>query len=401
MLTLSDIQEARHTLGDIARRTPLHLTHTFSRLAGCEVWLKLENLQKTGSFKIRGSYNKISRLPEDAKKHGVIAASAGNHAQGVAYAAARAGIPSTVVMPEGAALSKIKATTDYGARVLLHGADYDAAQTFAQQYREETGAVFIHAFDDPDIVAGQGTVGLEILEQCPDLEAIVVPIGGGGLIAGIALAAKSIKPTIQLYGVEAEGAASMKASLKAGTPVGLYSAHTLADGIAVKKPGRLTLSMVQAYVDDVIVVSDVEIARTMLLLLERYKLLVEGSGAAAPAALLFHKLPLAGKKVAAVVSGGNVDGTVLSRILQYGLAEAGRYVRLQTVIPDRPGALQGLLSVIAELRANVLTVSHRRMGPSIPPGFTEVELELETRDPDHVGHVERSLRKKGYQVVLR
>ncbi|HHY66282.1 MAG TPA: threonine ammonia-lyase, partial [Alicyclobacillus sp.] len=299
MLSLSDIQEARQTLGDIARKTPLHLTHTFSRLAGCEVWLKLENLQKTGSFKIRGSYNKIRRLSEDAKKHGVIAASAGNHAQGVAYAAARAGIPSTVVMPEGAALSKIKATTDYGARVLLHGADYDAAQTFAQQYREETGAVFVHAFDDPDIVAGQGTVGLEILEQCPDLEAIVVPVGGGGLIAGIALAAKSIKPTIQIYGVEAEGAASMKASLKAGTPVGLYSANTLADGIAVKKPGRLTLRMVQAYVDDVIVVSDVEIARTMLLLLERYKLLVEGSGAAAPAALLFHKLPLAGKKVAA------------------------------------------------------------------------------------------------------
>ncbi|MDI3256493.1 MAG: threonine ammonia-lyase [Kyrpidia sp.] len=401
MLTITDVEEARRTATGVARITPLRLTHTFSNMAGCEVWLKLENLQKTGSFKIRGSYNKVRKLPPEAKDRGVIAASAGNHAQGVAYAAARAGISSTVVMPENAALSKMKATAEYGARVLLHGADYDEAHRFAEEYQRKHGAVFVHAFEDPDVVAGQGTVGLEILEQCPDLDAVVVPIGGGGLIAGIALAVKSLKPPIRVYGVEAAGAASMKASLRAGTPVGLKSAHTLADGIAVKKPGRLTLQMVQQYVDDVVAVDDEEIARTMLLLLERYKLLVEGSGAAAPAALLSHRLPVEGKKVAAVVSGGNVDGTVLSRILQYGLAEAGRYVRLKTVISDQPGALHGLLSVIAELRANVLTVSHRRMGPSIPPGFTEVELELETRDPEHMVHVERSLHQKGYRIASR
>ncbi|MBX6395926.1 MAG: threonine ammonia-lyase [Alicyclobacillaceae bacterium] len=400
MVSLRDVEEARQASVGVVRLTPLRHVEMFSRLAGCHVWLKLENLQKTGSFKIRGSYNRIRKLPPEARTKGVVAASAGNHAQGVAYAASRAGIVSTIVMPEGAALSKVKATEDYGAHVLLRGADYDDAYRYAQTLQSKTGAVLVHAFDDPDVVAGQGTVGLEILEQLPDLDAVVVPIGGGGLIAGIAIAVKSLKPAVRVYGVEAAGAASMTASIQAGIPVALPAVHTLADGIAVKKPGRLTFEFVRQYVDEIVAVDDIEIARTMLFLLERYKILIEGSGAAAPAALLSRRLPVSGKKVVAVVSGGNVDGTVLSRIIQYGLAEAGRYVRLETIIPDQPGALQGMLQIIAGLRANVLSVAHRRMGRSIAPGFTEVELELETRDREHVESIRSHLEGQGYRVRL-
>ncbi|GAB7389063.1 threonine ammonia-lyase [Bacillaceae bacterium] len=399
MVTLEQVKQAAERVKEVAHETPLDFSTTFSELANHPVYLKLENLQKTGSFKVRGAYNKIVALGAREREKGVIAASAGNHAQGVAFSSARAGIASTIVMPEGATIAKITATKNYGAKVILHGETFDEALAYAHQLQRETQGTFIHAFDDPLIIAGQGTVGLEILAQLPDVEAIVCPIGGGGLISGIAIAVKESKPSVKLYGVQAAACPGMVASLANQAPVKVRSSGTLADGIAVKQPGKLTFAITQKYLDDVITVEDIEIARTMLYLLERSKLLVEGSGAASLAALLYRKLPLAGKKTVALISGGNVDVNLVSRIIERGLVESGRYVTIRTTVPDKPGYLNRLLTIIAELRANVISIVHHRISSRIMPGQTEIELSLETQDHAHIEKIERRLLKAGYELT--
>lgn len=399
MITLEDMRRARHALKGVAHQTALDYSATFSELAHNDVYLKLENLQKTGSFKVRGAYNKIISLSEKERERGVIAASAGNHAQGVAFASARANIKSTIVMPEGAPLSKLQATKNYGAQIVLHGDTFDEAMERAKEIQAETGATFVHAFDDDDIIIGQGTIGLEILAQLPDVDVIVCPIGGGGLISGIAKAIKEQKPSVRIYGVEAEACPSMMTSLEKDTPFKVTSASTIADGIAVKKPGSKTFEMVQAYVDDIVTVDDLDISRTMLHLLERSKLVVEGSGAVSLAALLDHKVPIEGKKVVAIISGGNVDVHFVSRVIERGLVEAGRFVKLSTMVPDKPGHLNQLLTIIAAQKANILSIEHYRMSPRVVPGQTEIDLSLETRDQQHIEEIERELSKTGYRFT--
>jgi threonine dehydratase len=399
MITLADIKKAQQTIKAVVHYTPLDYSSTFSTLSNHHIYFKLENLQKTGSFKIRGAYNKIVSLTENEKKKGVIAASAGNHAQGVALASRKANISSTIVMPEGAPLSKIEATKGYGAEVLLSGSTFDDALEYAIKLKQKLGASFIHAFDDLKIIEGQGTVGLEIMEQLPDVEVIVCPIGGGGLISGVALAAKQINPKVKVYGVQAAACPSMISSLVKRTPVKVDSVHTIADGIAVKKPGNLSLEIVQNYVDDVFTVDDMEIARAMLYLLERNKLLVEGSGAAAIAALMYNKIPIQGKKVVVILSGGNVDINFVSRIIEHGLVEAGRYVTFFTMMSDKPGQLNQLLSIIANEEGNVLSINHHRISSRIMPGQTEIELSIEAKNHAHIEQMERKLKEAGYLVT--
>jgi threonine dehydratase len=337
MVTLADIKAARERLAGAIHKTELTYSRTFSELSGNEIYLKNENLQKTGSFKIRGALNRIATLTEEEKRHGVIASSAGNHAQGVALGATLYGIPATVVMPAGAPLAKVMATRGYGAEVVLHGDAYDDAYIKAVQIQQATGATFLHPFNDPMVIAGQGTIGLELLEDLPELDAVVVPIGGGGLIAGIATALKELRPEIKVIGVEAAGAPSMLASQRAEQVTALNSVSTIADGIAVKRPGELTFAAVQRYVDDIVTVEEDEIANAILMLLERAKVIAEGAGAAPVAAILQHKLGLQGKKVAAVVSGGNIDVNILARVIDRGLVKAGRMVQFRLLIPDQPG----------------------------------------------------------------
>lgn len=401
MVQLADIRQARDTVKKIVHDTPLDYSETFSRLADNSVYLKLENLQKTGSFKVRGAYNKIVSLSPEERERGVIAASAGNHAQGVAFASMQANIASTIVVPEGASLAKLQATRQYGANVIVHGDTFDEAVEHAFRIQKETGATMVHAFEDEKVVAGQGTIGLEMMEQCPDIEAIVCPIGGGGLISGIAKAVKEINPAVKVYGVEAEACPSMVTSLKEARPLQVPSSSTIADGIAVKQPGNLTLGIVQEYVDDIFVVDDLEITRAMLYLLERGKLLAEGSGAASLAALLYHKLPVEGKKVAAIISGGNVDIHLVSRIIERGLVESGRFVTISTLVPDKPGHLNRMLSIVAKQRANIISVQHNRMSSKVIPGQTEIELSLETNDVSHIEEIERELKKLGYFVARK
>ena len=398
-VTLSDIEKAREALAGVIHHTTLDRSSTFSSLASSEVYLKLENLQKTGSFKIRGAYNKIKHLTPAEKQRGVIAASAGNHAQGVAYGARAAGIKATIVMPEIAPLAKITATRGYGAEVVLAGGVYDEAYAKALELQAETGQTFIHAFNDHAVIAGQGTIGLEILEDLEDVDAIVVPIGGGGLIAGIAVAVKELAPHVKVYGVQAQGAPAMYMSKKAHAIKTTRDAETFADGIAVKIPGDLTFELIERYVDDIVVIDDEAIAGTILMLLERAKLMVEGAGAISLAAILHDKIPAKGKLVS-VISGGNVDVNFISRIIERGLVKAGRRVRLQTVVVDRPGSLQRLLAVIARLQANVLYVSHDRVERHVPLGQAVVEIGLETRDVLHTEHIMASLRQEQYKVDI-
>ncbi|HWR39908.1 MAG TPA: threonine ammonia-lyase [Patescibacteria group bacterium] len=401
-LTLKDVELARAALQDVVHATPLDKSSTFSAIAGCEVFLKLENLQKTGSFKIRGAYNKIHCLSPEERARGVIAASAGNHAQGVAYGARRAGIPSTIVMPEAAPLAKVMATRGYGAEVVLAGGVYDEAYAKALEIQQEKGQTFVHAFDDLAVMAGQGTIGLEILEDLEDVSAIVAPIGGGGLIAGIATAVKETAPHVKVYGVQAEGAPAMYMSKRAHTRKTTAEATTIADGIAVKAPGEQTFSLVERYVDDIVVVDDEAIANGMLMLLERAKLLVEGAGAISLAAILSGKIPFSGKngKVVSVISGGNADVNFISRIIERGLVKAGRHVRLYTQVVDRPGALQRLLGVVARLQANVVNVVHDRAERRVPLGQAAVEISLETKDSEHTSQILAVLRQEGYMVEI-
>jgi threonine dehydratase len=367
-------------------------------MVGTSIFLKAENLQRSGAYKIRGATYKLSQLRDEERLHGVIAASAGNHAQGVAIAASALHIPCTIVMPTGAPLAKVTATEGYGATVLLFGDTYNDAYEHARELSRQTGATYIEAFNDPDIIAGQGTIGLEILADLPDVEAIVVNIGGGGLIAGIATAVKALKPSVRIIGVEASGAASMRAALNAGHLVTLPSLNTIADGIATKVVGDLTLEIVRDLVDEVVTVDDEEIIHAVLLLLERCKLLVEGAGAAGVAALLSGRLDVAGRKTVALLSGGNIDMNLVGKFIQHGLAVQGRYLVFHTLLPDRPGELLRLLSLVAEQQVNVLDIEHHRAGPRLPIQQVEVVLTLETRDRNHCETLLTMLSGCGYAI---
>lgn len=393
-----DILTAKSRVSGVIRRTPVDYSTTFSRITGQEVFFKYENLQKTGSFKIRGALNKMASLTEQERASGVIAASAGNHAQGVALAASMAGVESTIVMPEGVPIAKLMATKEYGSKVVLSGQSYDEAYIKAEQIKEETKAVFVHAFNDSAIIAGQGTVGLEILEDLPNVNTVVVPIGGGGLISGIALAVKQVKPQIRIIGVQAEGAPSMKNAVTSGEIRESSNVSTIADGIAIKHPGDLTFSIVKELVDDIVLVNDEDIAQAILMMIERNKLTCEGAGAAGIAALLGGEIKGPGK-ILTVITGGNIDIHTLSIIIERGLTKAGRYVRLKTVVVDRPGALQKLLGIVAETKANVISVAHNRILTRVPITQAEVSLDLETRDPEHVENIMKTLSDKGYRVI--
>jgi threonine dehydratase len=397
-ITLDDVRGAHKMLAGVARMTAMESSRHLSSVVGSPVHLKCENLQRTGSFKIRGAYVRIAGLSPEERAAGVVAASAGNHAQGVALAASLLGVRSTVFMPVGAPLPKVAATRDYGAVVRLHGAVVDETLSAAIDHAERTGAVFIHPFDHPDIIAGQGTVGLEILEQCPEVRTIVVGVGGGGLAAGIAAAVKALRPDVRVVGVQAEGAAAYPPSLAAGRPVSVESAATMADGIMVGRPGDVTFPLVRDLVDDVVTVTEDELSSALLLCLERAKLVVEPAGASPVAALLAAPEAYEGP-VVAVLSGGNVDPLLLQRTLRHGMSAAGRYLSLRLRLTDRPGALATLLGVLSVVDANVLDVSHVRTDPRLGLAEAEVELHLETKGPEHCAEVGRALREAGYTVI--
>ena len=397
-VTIADIWEAHKLLKPRLHHTPLTPSRTLRDLTGADIYLKSEHMQRSGSFKVRGASYKLSRLTEQEYRCGVIAASAGNHAQGVAIAAAHYNIPCTIVMPETAPLAKVTATQGYGANVVLHGFTYDDAYQHCLDLQLETGATFIHAFDDPDVVAGQGTLGLEMLSDLPDADAIIVPVGGGGLIAGIAIAARALRPDITIIGVQAVGAASCRTSLDAGELSTLPTIATIADGIAVKRPGTLTFSIIQRLVDDVVLVNDEAIISAVLLLMERNKMLVEGAGAAGVAALLSGMVKLKGKKVLVPLTGDNIDINLVSRFIEHGLAAAGRYFVMHTRLTDRPGELMRLLGIIAEMRINVIDVRHQRISSRLPIMQREETLTLETRDRAQCEQLLQRLREAGYIV---
>jgi len=395
---LADVQAARRLLEGVVRTTPLEGSRPLALQVGGPVLLKCENLQRTGSFKLRGAYVRIARLSPEERAGGVVAASAGNHAQGVALAASLLGAESTVFMPEAAPLPKVEATRAYGAQVRLSGTTVDQALVAAREFAARTGAVLIHPFDHPDVIAGQGTVGLELLEQCPDVRTVVVCTGGGGLVAGIAVAVKALRPDVQVVAAQASGAAAFPGSLAAGRPVPLATMATMADGIAVGCPGEFTFDLVRELVDRVVTVDEDTISRALLLCLERAKLVVEPAGAAAVAALLddpgAYEPP-----VVAVLSGGNIDPLLLGKVIRHGLLAAGRFLSLRVRIPDRPGELARLLAVLAGSAANVLDVEHRRTGRGLHLDEVEVSVQLETRGPTHSEHVVSVLTTAGYALT--
>ncbi|MGE0131125.1 MAG: threonine ammonia-lyase [Blastocatellales bacterium] len=393
MITLKDIQDARARLGRAIYRSPCPLSLTLSRLCGCQTYFKLENLQMTGSFKERGALNKLLQLSEAEKKAGVIAASAGNHAQGVAYHATRLGIQSTIVMPRPTPLIKVANTRDLGGEVILHGASYDEALAHAKQIAAEKGMTFIHAFDDEAIIAGQGTIGLELLEEEVAFDAVVVPIGGGGMISGVAIAMKENRPDIRVIGVEPEYYACMKAALGAETGE-IATQPTIADGLAVKRAGERTAEIARRYVDDIVTVTEDEIASAILKLLEIEKTVVEGGGAAGLAAVLFDKVAgIKNKNVAMIISGGNIDPNLLSKIIERGLAKDGRMVRIRVLGRDRPGELARICQHAAAVGANILEVTHNRAFANLEVGGVEIDLTLETRGHDHVEQLLKVLRE--------
>jgi threonine dehydratase len=401
MLGAEDVREARKVVRDVVHRTPINASRTFSEMAGANVHLKLENLQRTGSFKVRGATNKIMSLPPPERERGVVAASAGNHAQGVAFAARRADVPATIVMPEGAPISKAQAVRSYGADLVLEGADYAEAAEHARRIAEERGATKIPAFDDEAIMAGQGTLGLEILEDLPDVDAVVTGVGGGGLISGLATVMKDHDPTIDVVGVQPEGASSLKPSLEAGEVVTLDGVETIADGLAARAPGERTFEVIRERVDDVAVVSDDEIAQAILLLLERAKNVVEGAGAASLAAVLDADLGFDGDDdVVAVLSGGNIDVTLLDHIIRRGLGETGRSLRFRTVLEDKPGELGQLATLLADLKANIREIQHHRGRVGVGVDQATVELVVDARGPEHVAEVVQTLEDEGYPVEV-
>ncbi|MDG5803367.1 threonine ammonia-lyase [Streptomyces ossamyceticus] len=397
-VTLDDVRGAQKMLTGISRVTAMEGSRHLSQLVGAPVHFKCENLQRTGSFKLRGAYVRIAGLLPEQRAAGVVAASAGNHAQGVALASSLLGVRSTVFMPKGAPLPKISATEEYGAEVRLHGTVVDETLAAAQEYAAGTGAVFIHPFDHADVIAGQGTVGLEILDQCPEVRTIVVGIGGGGLAAGIAVAVKSVRPDVRIIGVQAEGAAAYPPSLAAGRPMAVTNPATMADGIKVGRPGDVPFEIVADLVDEVRTVSEYNLSSALLLCLERAKLVVEPAGASPVAALLREPGSFEGP-VVAVLSGGNVDPLLMQRILRHGMAAGGRYLQVRLRLTDRPGVLATLLGVLSAADANVLDVSHVRTDPRLGLTEVEVELHLETRGPAHCVEVGNALREAGYTVI--
>ncbi len=396
-VTLADVESAREALAGVAIRAPMEESRWLSGLMDGPVHLQCENLQRTGSFKIRGAYLRISRLTEAERARGVVAASAGNHAQGVALAAQLLGTRATVFMPEGAPIPKENATRDYGADVIFSGPQLASALDRAREYAEETGAVLIHPFDHPDIVAGQGTAGLEVLEQVPDVRSVLVPTGGGGYLAGVATAVKALRPDVRVVGVQAEGAAAYPDSLSTGAPVELGAMRTMADGIAVARPGEVPFRAIREHVDDVVTVSEESISTALLALLERAKLVVEPAGAVAVAAMLDDP-SLAPTPSVAILSGGNVDPLLLMKVIRHGMASGGRFLHLRVLIPDAPGGLAALLRHLAATGANVLEVAHERLSPSLGLDEVGVRLELETRGFRHAEAVLARLREHGYRV---
>jgi len=398
-ITLDDVHVAAERAAGVIRRTPLLHSHTFSAMAGCNVYLKAENLQVTGSFKIRGALNKMAALTPEQRARGVVAASMGNHAQGVAFAAAHFGIRSTIVMPTVAPLSKYQATRAYGAEVILHGDTLDECLAEAERLVRDTGAVFIHPFDDWDVIAGQGTLALEILAELPTADTLVIPAGGGGLLAGMAIAARALRPDVRLIGVQADGCAAFPASLAVNAPIHLPAATTIADGIRVQQPGHKTFQVVRELVDQVVTIDDAAISRTIVQLLERRKLVVEGAGATALAAMIYGACDLPREATAvAVLCGGNIDITVIGRMIEYGLATSGRLLMIEVTVADTPNQLARVLGTCGALGANILHVEHFRGEMYVPVGSTLVLLSLETRDAAHQESIVRALEERGYPL---
>ncbi|MCS7234323.1 MAG: threonine ammonia-lyase [Synergistetes bacterium] len=400
MISLKKIEEARKRIAPFIHKTPIESSKTLSKLSNCDVFLKLETFQKTGSYKVRGALNKILNLKENRMIKGVIAASAGNHAQGVAYSASQVGVYSLIVMPETAPMSKIAATRNYGAEVILHGEDFDSAYKKAKELAEEKNLYFIHAFDDPEVIAGQGTIALEILEDLKDVQAVIVPVGGGGLIAGVSTAIKEINPKIKVIGVQAEGAPAVYLSIREGKIIELEKVNTIADGIAVRRPGEITTQIIKKYVDEIILVSDEEIASAILLLIERGKLIVEAAGAVGVAAIIARKISLKGEKVLVILSGGNIDVNMIARLIERGLIKTGRLLRFSTTLPDRPGALVRILKIIAEERGNIVSINHDRINLKIKPAEAEVTITVETYGKDHIEKILKSLEYHKYRIKL-
>ncbi len=397
MLNISEIFNAAAVLKGVARKTDVIPAPRIT--TDCDLFLKTENLQLTGSFKLRGAYYKISQLSDEEKQRGVIACSAGNHAQGVALGATHNGIKSLICLPAGAPISKVEATKGYGAEVCLVPGVYDDAYAKAVELKEKYGYTFVHPFDDELVIAGQGTIGLEILEQLPDVEAVVVPIGGGGLISGVAFAIKTLRPDVKVYGVQAAGAPSMERSIHSGEPVRLDSVSTIADGIAVKQPGENTYELCKKYVDDIVTVNDDETAAAILALMERQKVVAEGAGAVAVAAVMFHKLPVAGKKVVCLVSGGNIDVNTLNRVITRGLTKSGRNYTFIIDLFDKPGQLASVLHAIADEGGNVISVTHERSNSNTEINGCSIRLELETRDAAHIDQIRQALTAAGFKVL--
>lgn len=399
MLSINDIEAARERIRERIIETPCTYSESLSRLTGCSVYLKFENLQVTGSFKDRGALNKLLQLTDEQCAAGVIAASAGNHAQGVAYVAQLLGVRAVIVMPETAPLSKIRGTESFGAEVVLHGTNFEQTLARAQQLQQQHGYVFVHAFNDTDVIAGQGTIGLEIVEQVPEPDMVVVPVGGGGLIAGVATALRARYPAIRVVGVEMEGLPAMLRSLRAGRVETLEPVSTLADGIAVARVGELTFPLVQQYVEQVVVVNEEETAAAIMTLLEQEKTLAEGAGAVGFAALQRGRIPeTEGRRVVVVISGGNLDMTLLARIVDRGMESDGRLARLRVVVPDKPGSIARLAEIVSGLGANIFDISQTRFVSDVKLGETEVELYLETRDWDHVRTIVAAIRTDGLVV---
>ncbi len=397
MLTLDKIYHARYVLKPVIRETDIIKAPKINPEA--DIWLKTENLQITGSFKVRGAYYKMSQLSDEEKARGVIACSAGNHAQGVALAAAKNNIKSIICLPDGAPISKVEATKSYGAEVCLVKGVYDDAYAEALRQRDEHGYTFIHPFDDENVIAGQGTIGLELLEQLPDMEAVIVPIGGGGLISGVAYAIKSLNPDIKVYGVQASGAPSMYNSVKDGKIECLGGVSTIADGIAVKEPGEHTFDIVSKYVDDIVTVTDDEISAAILALMEQQKLVTEGAGAVPVAAAMFNKVPIKGKKTVCLLSGGNIDVTILSRVIKRGLLMSGRSYSMMIELIDKPGQLMDVSRIIAELGGNVTSIHHERANEGSDVNGCYLRIVLETRNYEHIEQIKKALADEGFKIV--
>ena len=397
MLTIDNVYRAHNILKGVVRKTDV--IYAPKLRLGADLYLKTENLQNTGSFKLRGAYYKMTRLTDEEKARGVVACSAGNHAQGVALAAKKNGIKAVICLPDGAPISKVEATKSYGAEVCLVEGVYDDAYNYALKLRDEQGYTFIHPFNDEDVIAGQGTIGLELMEQLPELDAVIVPIGGGGLISGIAYTIKTINPKVKVYGVQASGAPSMKKSIDDGEIEELSSVSTIADGIAVKKPGDNTYAICQKYVDEIVTVTDDEISAAILALMEQHKLVTEGAGAVSVAAAMFDKVPVAGKKVACVLSGGNIDVTILSRVIKRGLLMSGRSCQLMIELMDKPGQLKNVSRIIADLGGNVTSVHHERANEGSDVNGCYLRIILETRNYEHIAEIKKALTDFGFKLL--